>query len=153
MTNLGPRLTQNILQPLKGFQIYIKRVNSEMEQKSLTVNELKEIFLIKLKVMMTLFIILSKNFFRELCNPLLYIFNLSSSSGIFLESFKWNIYGWWEQWFRQLQTNICPSVFFPTFSNVICVTEYINTCKNSLLSSIRFPSKALYWTCYHSIIW
>ena len=65
-----------------------------MEQKSLTVNELKEIFLIKLKVMMTLFIILSKNFFRELCNPLLYIFNLSSSSGIFPESFKWNIYGW-----------------------------------------------------------
>ena len=93
MTNLGPRLTQNILQPLKGFQIYIKRVNSEMEQKSLTVNELKEIFLIKLKVMMTLFIILSKNFFRELCNPLLYIYLiyhlqvvyfLRASSGLYM---------------------------------------------------------------------
>ena len=37
-------MSQKISQALKFFESYIKRVNPEMENKSLTVNELKEAF-------------------------------------------------------------------------------------------------------------
>ena len=62
--NIGPKLTHKISQPLKHFESYMSKVNSEMENKPITVNELKEAFyslkLIKVQVMTTLVIMLSK---------------------------------------------------------------------------------------------
>ena len=40
--NIGPKLAQKIPQSLKRFESYTKRVNSEMENKPITVKELKE---------------------------------------------------------------------------------------------------------------
>ena len=42
--NIGPKLAQNIPQSLKCFESYLNRVNSEMENKFTTANELKETF-------------------------------------------------------------------------------------------------------------
>ena len=42
--NVGPKLVPKIPQQLKRFEIYMNRVNSETENKSITVNELKEAF-------------------------------------------------------------------------------------------------------------
>ena len=42
--NIGPKLAQKIPQPLKPFQSYMNRVNSEMENKTITVTEFKEAF-------------------------------------------------------------------------------------------------------------
>ena len=44
VTNLGPELTQKRPQPLKRFESYMNRVNSETENRTITVNELKEAF-------------------------------------------------------------------------------------------------------------
>ena len=40
--NIGPKLAQKIPQPLKRFESYMNRVNSQMENKPITVTELKE---------------------------------------------------------------------------------------------------------------
>ena len=42
--NIGPKLTQKIPQPLKCFESYMDRVNSKMQNKPITVKELKEAF-------------------------------------------------------------------------------------------------------------
>ena len=42
--NIGPKSAQKIPQPLKPFQSYMNRVNSEMENKTITVTEFKEAF-------------------------------------------------------------------------------------------------------------
>ena len=81
-----------IPQPLKRFESYISRVNSEMENKPITVIELKETFY-SLKTNKTtdcddISYNVVKNCFRELCDPLLHIFNRSFSSGIFPDSLK-----------------------------------------------------------------
>ena len=44
VTNLGPKLTQKRPQPLKRFESYMNRGNSETENRTITVNELKEAF-------------------------------------------------------------------------------------------------------------
>ena len=43
-TNIGPKLAQKIQQPSRPFQSYMKTVNSELENKKVTLNELKEAF-------------------------------------------------------------------------------------------------------------
>ena len=42
--NIGPKLAQKIPQLLKCFESYLNRVNSEMENKFTTANEIKETF-------------------------------------------------------------------------------------------------------------
>ena len=82
--NIGPKLAQKIPQPLKPFQSYMNRVNSEMENKPIIVNELKEA-LYSLKYNKSagydgINYNVAKNRFGEFCDPLLLIFNLSSSN-------------------------------------------------------------------------
>ena len=81
-----------ILQPLKRLESYMSKVNSEMENKPITVNELKEAFYSLKTNKSTGYDDISynvvKNCFGELCDPLLHIFNLSSSSGIFPDNLK-----------------------------------------------------------------
>ena len=90
--NVGIKLAQKIPQPLTRFESYTNRVNSEMESKTITVNELKEAFYY-LKTNKSpgygdISYNVVKNDFRELYDPLLHIFNLSSSSRIFWDSLK-----------------------------------------------------------------
>ena len=85
--NVGIKLAQKIPQPLTHFESYTNRINSEMENKTITVNELKEAFYY-LKTNKSpgygdISYNVVKNDFRELYDPLLHIFNLSSSSRIF----------------------------------------------------------------------
>ena len=91
-TNMGPKLAQKIPQPLKRFESYMNKVNSEMESKPITVNELKEAFYSLKTNKSTGYDDISynvvKNCFGELYDPLLHIFNLSSSSGTFPNSVK-----------------------------------------------------------------
>ena len=85
-------MVQKIPQPLKSFESYISRVNSEMENKPITVIELKETFYSLKTNKRTdcddISYNVVKNCFRELCDPLLHIFNRSFSSGIFPDSLK-----------------------------------------------------------------
>ena len=84
-------MVQKIPQPLKRFESYINRVKSEMEKKPITVIELKEAFYSLKTNKRTDYDDISyvvKNCFGELCDPLLHIFNQSSSSGIFPDSLK-----------------------------------------------------------------
>ena len=90
--NIDPKLSRKIPQPLKCFESYANRVNSEKENKQITVNELNEAF-DSLKTNKSagyddISYDIVKNCFGELCESLLHIFNLSSSSGIFLDSLK-----------------------------------------------------------------
>ena len=83
--NIGPKLAQKIPQPLKRFASYMRKVNSKMENKPITVNELKEAFY-TLKINKStccddISYNVVKNFFGELCDPLLDILNLSSLCG------------------------------------------------------------------------
>ena len=92
ITNIGRKLAQKILQLLKHFESYMNRVNSEMKNKPTTASELKEVFC-SLKTSKSagydgISYNIVKNCFGELCDPLLHIFNLSSSSRIFPDSLK-----------------------------------------------------------------
>ena len=90
--NIGIKLTQKIPQPLTRIESYTNRVNSEMKNKTITVNELKEAFYYlktnKNPCYGDISYNVVKNGFKELYDPLLHIFNLSSSSGIFWDSLK-----------------------------------------------------------------
>ena len=90
--NIGPKLAQKIPQLLKCFESYLNRVNSEMENKFTTIDELKETFY-PLKTNKSadyedISYNVVKNCFVELCHPLLNIFNLSCSRGKFTDSSK-----------------------------------------------------------------
>ena len=84
-TNIGPNLAQKIPQPSRPFQSYMKTVNSELENKNVTINELKKAFF-SLKIDKVYNVV--KNCFGELSDPLLHIFNLSFLNGIFPDSLK-----------------------------------------------------------------
>ena len=84
-TNIGQKLVQKIPQPSKPFQSYMKTVNSELENKKVTINELKEAFF-SLKINKVYNV--AKNCFGELSDPLFHIFNLSFLNGIFPDSLK-----------------------------------------------------------------
>ena len=91
-TNIGPKLAQKIPQPSRPFQSYMKTVNYELENKKVTINELKEAFF-SLKInKSTGFDDISynvvKNCFGELSDSLLHIFDLSFLNGIFPDSLK-----------------------------------------------------------------
>ena len=85
-------MAQKIPQSLKRFESYTKRVNFEMENEPITVKELKEA-LYSLKSNESsgygdISYNIVKNWFEELCDTLLHIFNLSSSSEIFADCLK-----------------------------------------------------------------
>ena len=91
-TNIGPKLAQKIPQPSRPFQSYMKTVNSELENKKVTTNELKEAFF-SLKINKSagfddMSYNVVKNCFGELSDPLLHIFNLSLLNGMFPDSLK-----------------------------------------------------------------
>ena len=91
-TNIGPKLAQKIPQPSRPFQSYMKTVNSELENKKATIIELKEAFF-SLKINKSagfddISYNVVKNYFGELSDPLLHIFNLSFLNGIFPDSLK-----------------------------------------------------------------
>ena len=91
-TNIGPKLAEKIPQPSKSFETYMKNINSEMEKKPLTVNELKEAFFSLKSNKSAGYDDISynvvKNCFGELCKPLLHIFGQSPSMGISPDSVK-----------------------------------------------------------------
>ena len=91
-TNIGPKLAQKVPQPSRPFQSYMKTVNSELENKKVTINELKEAFF-SLKINKSagfddISYNVVKNCFGELSDPLLHILNLSFLNGIFPDSLK-----------------------------------------------------------------
>ena len=91
-TNIGPKLAQKIPQPSRPFQSYMKTVNSELENKKVTTNELKEAFF-SLKINKSagfddMSYNVVKNCFGELSDPLLHMFNLSLLNGMFPDSLK-----------------------------------------------------------------
>ena len=91
-TNIGSKLAPKIPQPSRPFQSYMKTVNSELESKKVTINELKEAFF-SLKINKSagfddINYNVVKNCFGELSDPLLHIFNLSFLNGIFPDSLK-----------------------------------------------------------------
>ena len=85
-------MSQNIPQRLKCFENYMNSLNSEKKNKTITVNELKEaLYSLKTNksaVYDDIIYNVVKNCFGVLCDPLLHIVNLSSSSGIFTDSLK-----------------------------------------------------------------
>ena len=85
-------MAQKITQLLKCFESYLDRVNSEMENKFTTIDELKETFY-PLKTNKSagyddISYNVVKNCFVALCHPLLHIFNLSYLRGKFTDSSK-----------------------------------------------------------------
>ena len=91
-TDIGLKLAKKIPESSQPFESYMKKVNSEMENKPLSINELKDAFF-SLKINKSTghddisYNVVSKCF-GELCTPLRYIFDLSFENGIFPDSLK-----------------------------------------------------------------
>ena len=91
-TDIGLKLAKKIPESSQPFESYMKKVNSEMENKPLSINELKDAFF-SLKINKSTghddisYNVVSKCF-GELCTPLKHIFDLSFENGIFPDSLK-----------------------------------------------------------------
>ena len=91
-TDIGLKLAKKIPQSSQPFESYMKKVNSEIENKPLSINELKDAFF-SLKINKSTghddisYNVVSKCF-GELCTPLKHIFDLSFENGIFPDSLK-----------------------------------------------------------------
>ena len=91
-TDIGLKLAKKIPESSQSFESYMKKVNSEMENKPLSINELKDAFF-SLKINKSTghddisYNVVSKCF-GELCTPLKHIFDLSFENGIFPDSLK-----------------------------------------------------------------
>ena len=91
-TNIGINLASKIPSATKPFETYVTRVDSEMETKSLSVNELKDAYF-SLKINKSsgyddVNYNVIKKCFGELCEPLKYLFDLSIQKGIFPDDLK-----------------------------------------------------------------
>ena len=81
--DIGLKLAKKIPESSQRFKSYMKKVSSEMENKPLSINELKDAFFhdnISYNVV--------SKCFGELCTPLKHIFDLSFENGIFPDSLK-----------------------------------------------------------------
>ena len=91
-TSIGNKLASKIPNASTTFESYIKKTDSIMETKQLSINELKDAFF-SLKINKSLgyddisFNVLKKCF-SSLCEPLKYLFNLSIIKGIFPDDLK-----------------------------------------------------------------
>ena len=92
-TDIGLKLAKKIPESSQPFESYMKKVNSEMENKPLSINELKDAFF-SLKINkstghddISSYNVVSKCF-GDLCTPLKHIFDLSLENGIFPDSLK-----------------------------------------------------------------
>ena len=91
-TDIGLKLAKKIPESSQPFESYKKKVNSEMENKPLSISELKDAFF-SLKINKSAghddisYNAVSKCF-RELCTPLKHIFDLSFENGIFPDSLQ-----------------------------------------------------------------
>ena len=140
-------MVQKIPQTLKRFESYMNRVNSEMENKPITVNELKEAFY-SLKTNKSagyddISYNIVKNCLGKLCDPLLHIFNLSSSSGIFPDSLKiGKVTPLYKAGDSSDFSNYRPISVFPCFSkileHIIYNRVYIYLQKNKILYYKQF---------------
>ena len=89
---IGLKLTKKIPESSQPFESYKKKVNSEMENKPLSISELKDAFF-SLKINKSTghddisYNVVSKCF-GELCTPLKHIFDLSFENGIFPDSLQ-----------------------------------------------------------------
>ena len=91
-TDIGLELAKKIPKSFQPFESYMKKVSSEMENKPLSINELKDVFF-SLKISKSTghddinYNVVSKCF-GELCTPLKHIFDLSFKKRIFPDSLK-----------------------------------------------------------------
>ena len=154
---IGPKLAQKIPQPLKRFESYMSRVHSEIENKLITVNELKETFYFLKNNKSAGYCNISynvvKNCFGELCDPL---FNLSSSSEICPDSWKIaKVTPIYKADDSSDLGNYRPISALPCFSGIhIYNRGYICSYKKIKLFTVNnlVPSKALYRSCYQSFV-
>ena len=91
-TDIGLELAKKIPKSSQPFESYMKKVSSEMENKPLSINELKDVFF-SLKISKSTgyddinYNVVSK-YFGELCTPLKHIFDLSFKRRIFPDNLK-----------------------------------------------------------------
>ena len=155
---IGPKLAQKIPQPLKRFESYMNRVNSEIENNPITVNQLKKAFYFLRNNKSAGYGNIShnvvKNCVGELCDPL---FNLSSSSEICPDSWK---IGKVTPIYKANDSsdlgNYRPiSAVLPCFSKIleriIYNRGYYKKIKLFTVNNL-VPSRALYRSCYHSFV-
>ena len=86
-TNIGRKLTSQIPKSSKIFEIYSNKVNAIMDSKPLLINELKDAFF-SLKINKSsgvddVSFNITRKCFGVLCEPLIYLFQLSLEKGYF----------------------------------------------------------------------
>ena len=91
-TNIGQKLSSKIPKSSKTFKAYINKVNVIMESKPLLINELKDAFF-SLKInkrsgIDDVSFNIIKKCFGGLCEPLIYLFQLSLEKGVFPDALK-----------------------------------------------------------------
>ena len=91
-TDIGLKLAKKTPESSQPFESHMKKVSSEMENKPLSINELKDAFFFFKNYKSTGYDDISYNViskcFGELCTPLKQIFDLSFKNGIFSDSLK-----------------------------------------------------------------
>ena len=155
-----PKLAQKIPQPLKRFESYMNRVNSEIENNPITVNQLKKAFYFLRNNKSAGYGNIShnvvKNCFGELCDPL---FNLSSSSEICPDSWKiGKVTPIYKADDSSDLGNYRPISVLPCFTKIlvriIYSRGYIRSYKKMKSFTVNnlVPSRALYRSCYHLFV-
>ena len=91
-TNIGQKLTSQIPKSSKTFETYINKVNVIMDSKLFSINELKDAFF-SLKINKSsgvddVSFSTIKKCFAVLCEPLIYLFQLSLEKGVFPDDLK-----------------------------------------------------------------
>ena len=91
-TNIGQGLASQIPKSSKTFETYINKVNVIMDSKPLSINELKDAFF-SLKINKSpgvddVSFNIIKKCFGVLCEPLIYLFQLSLENGVFPDDLK-----------------------------------------------------------------
>ena len=91
-TNIGQKLASQIPRSCKTFETYINKVNVIMNSKPLSINELKDAFfslkINKISGIDDVSFNIIKKYLGVLCEPLIYLFQLSLEKGVFPEDFK-----------------------------------------------------------------
>ena len=92
LTNNGQKLASQIPKWLKRFETYINKVNVILDSKSLSINQLQEAFFsLKLNESSDVDDVsfdIIKKCFGVLCEPLIYLFQLSLEKGVFSNDLK-----------------------------------------------------------------
>lgn len=161
-TNAGPELASKITSSSKNFKSFVKKIDSDLPIKALSINELKEVFY-SLKInkspgYVDINFNVIKQCFRELSDPLKFLFDLLLHKGTFPDNLKiakvTPIYNTGE---TECLGNYRPISVLPCFSKIlerIMYNIYINIpmrkifCTKSSLVSKRSFNRACYSTTY-----